>query len=62
MNVLTTCLLFVSIFYIQTVIGQTHDNKFCNEWINYGLTYYKAKVHEDGMYRVDAFRPSASWC
>jgi hypothetical protein len=36
--------------------AQGHDGNYGNEWIDYtiGKPYYKIKVFEDGMYRLDA--------
>ena len=38
------------------LFAQGHDGNFGNEWIDYtlGKPYYKIKVFEDGMYRLDA--------
>ena len=38
------------------LFAQGHDGNFGNEWIDYtlGKHYYKIKVFEDGMYRLDA--------
>lgn len=35
-------------------LGQMHNGNFGNEWINYGQTYYKMKIVEDGLYRIPA--------
>jgi hypothetical protein len=29
-----------------------HAQPYGNEWINYGQSYYKVYVHEDGIYRI----------
>lgn len=42
--------LVLAIFYL---LGPLRAQPFQNEWIKYGLTYYKFKVGQDGLYRID---------
>ena len=35
------------------VFAQMHNGKFGNEWINHSQSYYKVKIVEDGIYRLD---------
>ena len=48
--------LFLFFCLQQFCLAQGHDGLYCNEWIDFtpGKKYYKIKIHEDGMYRLDA--------
>jgi len=43
--------LFINNSHAQMWNGQ--DTLYGNEWINYANTYFKIKVAEDGLYRID---------
>jgi len=57
MNLKTVFRSSFVLFLIAWVVlahAQMHDGKFGNEWIDYNQDYYKVKVWEDGMYRINA--------
>lgn len=44
-------LIFGIALFLATNLGQAQS--FQNEWIKYGLTYFKFKIGQDGLYRID---------
>lgn len=44
----------LSLVCMLKLSAQMHDGNFGNEWINYSQPYYKMKVVEDGLYRINA--------
>jgi len=40
-------------FYLLANLGQVKAQPYQNEWIKYGLTYFKFKISQDGLYRID---------
>lgn len=42
-------LVIASILFTTTLFGQP----YANDWINYGQSYYKFKIAENGLYRID---------
>ena len=40
-------------FYLLANLGQVKAQSYQNEWIKYGLTYFKFKISQDGLYRID---------
>ena len=45
--------LFGLIFTILSALGMVQAQSFQNGWIKYGLTYYKFKIAQDGLYKID---------
>ena len=43
--------LFLLLFCLLT--GTTEAQQYQNEWINYSLPYYKFKIAQDGLYRIN---------
>ncbi len=43
--------IIILFFCANDIAGQS--NIFQNEWIDYQQTYYKIKLHKDGLYRID---------
>jgi len=45
--------LFGLVFTILSALGMVQAQSFQNGWIKYGLTYYKFKIAQDGLYKID---------
>lgn len=43
-------LLLIGSFLLTTTL---FSQQYANDWINYGQSYYKFKIAEDGLYRID---------
>lgn len=50
----TLLFYILSLFCISGLQAQMHNGNFGNEWINYNQSYYKMKITEDGLYRINA--------
>lgn len=49
-------LILICLFVVQSAFAQMSDNgvtKYGNEWIVEGQSYYKIKIVQDGVYRID---------
>ncbi|CAA6820713.1 MAG: Unknown protein [uncultured Aureispira sp.] len=53
-KILPIAFVFLGLGFSSDIKAQGHDGLFGNEWIDYNKQYYKIKITQDGMYRINA--------